>query len=305
MATTIQAHALPAAARAWLESDIPVAPRSYMTDVRGRLLRNRAGTVSLTVLILLVLACAGAALLTPYDPNAGEVIDRLLPIGSPDHVLGTDDQGRDMLARLLYGGQLSLLAGFAPVLIATAIGTALGAFAGYVGGPVRAIFMRSLDMFYALPAILLAIAIGASLGPGLLNVIISVSIVYVAPIARVAESATRRAMVDEYIEAARLSGASTSAILFTQLLPNIFNPIFVYAAGLVGLSMIIASSLSFLGLGSRPPTPEWGYMLNALRPTIYVNPWVVALPGVMIFITSIAFNTLSDAIRDAMDIKGT
>ena len=186
MATTIQTHALPAAARAWLASDIPVAPRSYMTDVRGRLLRNRAGTVSLTVLILLVLGCACAALLTPYDPNAGEVIDRLLPIGSPDHVLGTDDQGRDMLARLLYGGQLSLLAGFAPVLIATAIGTALGAFAGYVGGPVRAIFMRSLDMFYALPAILLAIAIGASLGPGLLNVIISVSIVYVAPIARVA-----------------------------------------------------------------------------------------------------------------------
>jgi peptide/nickel transport system permease protein len=210
-----------------------------------------------------------------------------------------------MLARLLYGGQLSLLAGFAPVLVATAIGTALGAFAGYVGGPVRAMFMRSLDMFYALPAILLAIAIGASLGPGLLNVIISVSIVYVAPIARVAESATRRAMVDEYIEAAHLSGAGTPSILFTQLLPNIFNPIFVYAAGLVGLSMIIASSLSFLGLGSRPPTPEWGYMLNALRPTIYVNPWVVALPGVMIFVTSIAFNTLSDAIRDAMDIKAT
>jgi peptide/nickel transport system permease protein len=165
--------------------------------------------------------------------------------------------------------------------------------------------MRSLDMFYGLPAILLAIAIGASLGPGLLNVIISVSIVYVAPIARVAEAATRRAMVDEYIEAARLSGAGTPAIIFSELLPNIFNPIFVYAAGLVGLSMIIASSLSFLGLGSRPPTPEWGYMLNSLRPVIYVNPEVVALPGLMIFITSIAFNTLSDALRDAMDIKSS
>jgi peptide/nickel transport system permease protein len=259
----------------------------------------------MTVLVLLVLACASAELLSPYDPNVGEVKDRLQPIGNPDHLLGPDDQGRDMLTRLLFGGQLSLLAGFAPVLIATAIGTALGAFAGYVGGAVRSALMRSLDMFYGLPAILLAIAIGASLGPGLLNVIISVSIVYVAPIARVAESATRRAMVDEYIEAARLSGASAPAIIFTQLLPNIFNPIFVYSAGLVGLSMIIASSLSFLGLGSRPPTPEWGYMLNALRPTIYVNPWVVALPGVMIFVTSIAFNTLSDAIRDAMDIKGT
>jgi peptide/nickel transport system permease protein len=304
MSATFPIPSLPAAARAWAESNVPVAPRSYLVDVRGRLARNRAGTISLAVLVVLLLSCAFAALLTPYDPNAGEAVDRLLPIGSPDHLLGTDDQGRDMIARLLYGGQLSLLAGFAPVLISTAIGTALGAFAGYVGGPVRAVIMRSLDMFYALPAILLAIAIGASLGPGLLNVIISVSIVYIAPIARVAESATRRAMVDEYIEAAHLSGAGTASILFTQLLPNIFNPIFVYSAGLVGLSMIIASSLSFLGLGSRPPTPEWGYMLNALRPMIYVNPWVVALPGVMIFITSIAFNTLSDAIRDAMDIKG-
>src|SRR6185436_6267719 len=115
--------------------------------------------------------------------------------------------------------------------------------------------------------------------------------------------ATRRTQVDEYVEAAHVSCAGTFQILFTQILPNIFNPIFVYASGLVGLSMIIASSLSFLGLGSRPPTPEWGYMLNALRPTIYVNPWVVALPGMMIFITSVAFNTLSDAIRDAMDIK--
>jgi peptide/nickel transport system permease protein len=296
-------HTQSAAAVEWAKSDIPVAPRSYFADVRLRLFRNRAGVISLSVLVVLVLACAAAELLSPYDPNIGEVSDRLLPIGSPDHILGTDDQGRDMVSRLLWGGQLSLLAGFVPVLVATAIGTALGAFAGYVGGGVRSGLMRSLDMFYGLPAILLAIAIGASLGPGLLNVIISVSIVYIAPIARVAESATRRSMVDEYIEAARLSGASTPSIIVTQLLPNIFNPIFVYAAGLVGLSMIIASSLSFLGLGSRPPTPEWGYMLNALRPTIYVNPGVVILPGIMIFITSIAFNTLSDAIRDAMDIK--
>jgi len=111
--------------------------------------------------------------------------------------------------------------------------------------------------------------------------------------------------VDEYIEAARVSGASTPAIIMTQLLPNIFNPIFVYAAGLVGLSMIIASSLSFLGLGSRPPTPEWGYMLNSLRPEIYVNPGIVLLPGLMIFLTSMAFNTLSDSLRDSMDIKGS
>jgi len=305
MATTYPTRVFPAAAEAWAASQVAVSPRSYFADVRSRLLHNPSGVVSMAILAVLILACLCAGLLSPYDPNVGAVVDRLQAIGSPDHILGTDDQGRDMLSRLLWGGQLSLLAGFTPVLIATALGTAIGAFAGYVGGTVRSILMRALDMFYGLPAILLAIAIGASLGPGLLNVIISVSIVYIAPIARVAESATRRAMVDEYIEAARLSGASTASIIFTQLLPNIFNPIFVYSAGLVGLSMIIASSLSFLGLGSRPPTPEWGYMLNALRPTIYVNAGVVALPGVMIFMTSIAFNTLSDAIRDAMDIKGS
>lgn len=305
MAAAFEARVLPAAAQAWLREDVPVAPRSYLADVRVRLFRNRAGVVSMLVLAVLVLLCVGAGLLSPYDPNVGEVSERLQTIGSPGHILGTDDQGRDMLSRLLWGGQLSLLAGFAPVLVATAIGTALGAFAGYVGGAPRSVLMRTLDMFYGLPAILLAIAIAASLGPGLLNVIISVSIVYVAPIARVAEAATRRSMVDEYIEAARLSGASTPSIIVTQLLPNIFNPIFVYAAGLVGLSMIIASSLSFLGLGSRPPTPEWGYMLNALRPEIYVNAGIVALPGLMIFVTSIAFNTLSDALRDAMDIKGS
>jgi peptide/nickel transport system permease protein len=292
-----------AAAARWAESDVPVAPRSYLVEVRSRFMRNWMGIVALAVLVLLMASAVFAPLLTSYDPNVGEVTDRLKPIGTPGHILGTDDQGRDMLARLLYGGRLSLVAGFTPVLVATAIGTMIGAIAGFTGGLTQSVLMRTMDIFYALPAILLAIAIGASLGPGLLNVIISVSIVYIAPISRIAEAATRRVLSNEFIEAARLSGAGKIQILLTQMLPNIFNPIFVYASGLVGLSMIIASSLSFLGLGSRPPTPEWGYMLNALRGMIYVNPWVVALPGLMIFITSIAFNTLSDAIRDAMDIK--
>ncbi len=292
-----------AAAARWAESDGPVAPRSYLVEVRSRFMRNWMGIVALAVLVLLMASAVFAPLLTSYDPNVGEVTDRLKPIGTPGHILGTDDQGRDMLARLLYGGRLSLVAGFTPVLVATAIGTMIGAIAGFTGGLTQSVLMRTMDIFYALPAILLAIAIGASLGPGLLNVIISVSIVYIAPISRIAEAATRRVLANEFIEAARLSGAGKIQILLTQMLPNIFNPIFVYASGLVGLSMIIASSLSFLGLGSRPPTPEWGYMLNALRGMIYVNPWVVALPGLMIFITSIAFNTLSDGIRDAMDIK--
>jgi peptide/nickel transport system permease protein len=267
-------------------------------------MQNRTGIVSLGVLLLLAASAIFAPLLTPYDPTVGVPADRLLPIGSSGHWLGTDEQGRDMLTRLLYGGRLSLIAGLAPVLVATVIGTTLGALAGYLKGAIAAVIMRAMDMLYAFPAVLLAIAVSASLGPGLTNVIIAMSVVYIAPLARVAEAATRRVAVSEFIEAARLTGAGTPKILFTQVLANIFSPIFVYASGLVGLSIVIAASLSFLGLGVSPPAAEWGFMLNSLRGTIYVNPWVAALPGLFIFITSISFNMLADSIRDSLDVRG-
>ncbi len=287
----------------WARDDVPAAPESYLQAGRRRFVRNWMGTGALAVLLALVLGAVCAPLLTSADPNVGVALDRLMPIGAPGHVLGTDELGRDMLTRLLYGGRLSLLAGLAPVLFATVIGTALGALAGFVGGWVAALIMRLMDMFYAFPAVLLAIAISASLGPGIVNVIISMSVIYISPIARVAEAATRKVVVAEFIEAARLTGASMPKILVTQVLANIFSPIFVYASGLVGLSIVIAASLSFLGLGVKPPAPEWGYMLNSLRGTIYVNPWVAALPGLFIFVTSTAFNVLADAIRDALDVK--
>jgi peptide/nickel transport system permease protein len=150
---------------------------------------------------------------------------------------------------------------------------------------------------------MLAIAVAASLGPGVSNSILAISIVFVPPISRVAEAATRKVVFLEYIEAARLSGAGTMRTVVSQVLPNIFNPIFVYASGLVGLSIVIASGLSFLGLGATPPTPEWGFMLNSLRGAIYTQPWVAALPGLLIFATSMSCNLLSDALRDALDIK--
>lgn len=292
------------AAQQWEAQEDAVTPRSYLGEARDRLVRNRVGMVALGVLVLLSASAILAPVITPYDPLLGDVNDRLLPIGSAGHVLGTDEQGRDMLTRLIYGGRLSLLAGITPVIIATVVGTAIGSLSGYLGGWVQSVLMRSMDMFYAFPSILLAIAVAASLGPGLTNIIISLSIVFIPPIARVAEAATRRVVVNEYIEAARLSGASTPHVVMSQVLANIFNPIFVYASGLVGLAIVIAASLSFLGLGAKPPTPEWGYMLNSLRGTIYVNAWVAAIPGVFIFVTSLAFNTLSDAIRDSLDVRG-
>lgn len=292
-----------ATAERWNEQEASIAPRSYMGEVRARFKRNKVGLVSLAVLLVLVLASVFAPLLTPHDPLVGNVSDRLLPVGSAGHPLGTDEQGRDMLARLLYGGRLSLLAGITPVLIAAAIGTLIGAIAGYVRGVAGAALMRTMDMFYAFPPILLAIAIAASLGSGMMSIVVALSIVRIPTIARVAEAATNKVVVLEYIEAARLSGASTWKVITTQLLVNIFNPIFVYVSSLIGLSIITAASLSFLGLGPKPPAPEWGYMLNSLRGAIYVNPWVAALPGVFIFITSIASNMLADAVRDSLDIK--
>ncbi len=289
----------------WREEDVPPALRSYWGDVGRRFLRNWAGVTALGILLCLVAVSVLAPVLTPHNPLVGDPSARLQPIGSAGHLLGTDEQGRDMLARLLYGGRLSLAAGLAPVIVAMVVGTSLGATAAFVGGIFGTAVMRVMDMFYAFPAILLAIAIGASLGPGLQNVIISLAVVYTPPIARVAESATRKVMVNEYIEAAKLTGAGTLRLIVHDVLINIFSPVFVYASSLVGVSILVAASLSFLGLGSQPPTPEWGYMLNSLRASIYVNPWVAALPGLFISITSISFNTLSDAIRDAMDIKAS
>jgi peptide/nickel transport system permease protein len=163
--------------------------------------------------------------------------------------------------------------------------------------------MRTMDMFYAFPAIMLAIGITASLGAGAVSTMIAISVVFIPSIARVAEAATRKVYILEYIEAARLSGASTPRIIVSQLLANIFNPIFIYASGLIGLSIVIASGLSFLGMGAKPPTPEWGFMLNALRGAIYQQPLVAILPGLLIFIVSMSCNIVSDSLRDALDIR--
>jgi peptide/nickel transport system permease protein len=299
----MSAASLPLEIARWREDDSAVTPRSYYGEVRRRLLADPAAIVSLALLVLIVGSAIVAPLLAGYDPIKGDVAARLKPIGTAGHLLGTDEQGRDVLARLLYGGRLSLLAGIVPVLFATTVGTLIGAIAAYVGGVLGALLMRLMDMSYAFPAILLAIAIAASLGAGVANSIVALSIVFIPPVSRVAESATRGVIVQEYIEAARVCGANPLTVIRLQVLPNIFSPIFVYSSSLVGLSILIASGLSFLGLGAAPPAPEWGAMLSSLRPSVYVQPLVVALPGLLIFLTSVGFNTLSNSLRDALDVR--
>ena len=279
------------------------APMSYWRAVGWRLARDPATLVAGAVLVCIVLAALLAPWLAPYDPSAGSIRLRLAPVGAPGHVLGTDEQGRDMLSRLLWGGRMTLVAGLTPVLVALALGTGLGVLAGYVGGLTNTLVMRTMDVFYAFPAVLLAIAISGALGPGLPNTVLSLSIVFVPRVVRVAESATVQVKGLEYIAAARASGSGVLPIMRHHLLASVLGPILVFASTQVSLCIILAAGLSFLGLGVTPPAAEWGLMLNTLRQSIYVNAIVPALPGVAIFVTSMAFNLLSDGLRDAMEIR--
>jgi peptide/nickel transport system permease protein len=201
------------------------------------------------------------------------------------------------------GARLSLFMGIAPVVLAFFIGSFIGITAGYAGGPLNTVMMRTIDVFYAFPSVLLAIALSGALGAGITNSLISLTIVFIPPIARVAESVTTQIRSRDFVDAARASGANAFTIVRVHVLGNVLGPIFVYSTSLIAVAMILASGLSFLGLGVKPPEPEWGLMLNTLRTAIYVQPWIAALPGMMIFATSIAFNLLADGLRSAMEIK--
>src|SRR5256886_10584649 len=208
-----------------------------------------------------------------------------------------------MLSSLVVGGRMPLVAGLTSVLGAFVLGTGLGVLAGYVGGLTNPLIMRTMDVFYAFPAVLLAIAISGSLGPGLWNTLIALSVVFVPRVVRVAESATVQVKSLEFVAAARASGSGVWPIMRRHLLPNVLGPVLVFSSTQVSLSIILAAGLSFLGLGVTPPAAEWGLMLNTLRGSIYVNAVVPALPGLAIFVTSMAFNLLSDGLRDAMEIR--
>lgn len=275
----------------------------YWSGVFKKLSRDPVALTALGILLLIVLVAILAPYIAPHDPLRTSMIRRLRPIGTEGYLLGTDELGRDMLSRLIHGARLSLIMGVTPVPIAFVIGSAIGIIAGYAGGYINAAIMRTIDVFYAFPSVLLAVALSGALGSGLTNALVSLTAVFIPQIARVAESVTTSIRTMDYVEAARASGAGTLTIIVKHVLGNVLGPIFVFATSLISVSMILASGLSFLGLGVRPPSAEWGLMLNTLRTAIYVNPWVAALPGVMIFITSICFNVFSVGLRNAMDVK--
>src|SRR5947199_3471925 len=277
--------------------------RGYWQSVFYRLRHDPVTVAFGVVVLLIVLAAVCAPLIAPFDPYKESIAGRLKPFGWHDHLLGTDELGRDMLSRILYGGRVSLLMGVVPVLVASLVGGMLGVIGGFLGGWVNTAIMRTMDVFYAFPSVLLAVAIAGAMGGGIGNGMLALTLVFIPPMCRIAETATTQVRALDFIEAARASGAGTFTIIRYHVLGNVLGPVFIYASSLVSVSILLASGLSFLGLGVRPPTPDWGLMLSTLRQSIYVVPFVCALPGAAIFVTSICFNLVSDGLRAAMDVR--
>jgi len=291
---------------AW--SDIAAAPATALArpavrrrGARDRLVRDRAAIGGLAVVGAIGLLCALAPLIAPFDPNAVEAANRLAPIGAEAHPLGTDDLGRDILSRLLWGGRVSLVVGLLPVAIAVAIGVALGALAGYRRGLVDGTIMRCIDVLLAFPAYLLAIAIVSALGAGLNNAILAIAVVSSASFARLVRGSVLSIRERDYVYAARLAGARGSRIVLSHVLPNAFSPVIVFATLEAGRTIIFAAGLSFLGLGVQPPTAEWGAMLAQGRGVLNIAPHVASLPGVAILLVSLGLNIFGDGLRDALD----
>jgi len=256
-----------------------------------------------SVIAVIALAAILAPLIAPHDPNATSVAYRLKPIGYKGFILGTDELGRDMLTRLIFGGRVSLVMGLVPVGLATCIGGFLGLVAGFTGGFVNTLIMRIMDVFYAFPSVLLAVAISGAMGGGITISLIALTLVFIPPLCRVSEAATTQIRGRDFVDAAKASGASSLSIILHHVLRNVLSPVLIYASSLISVSILLAAGLSFLGLGVEPPTSDWGLMLSTLRQSIYVQPVVCALPGAAIFLCSLSFNLVSDGLRQAMDIR--
>jgi peptide/nickel transport system permease protein len=282
----------------------PVAlPRPLRRDAQRALRRlrsNRAAQAGLLVILVLVVAAICAPFLAPYNPDA-VTLDNRLEAPSANHLLGTDELGRDILSRLLFGARVSLWVGIVTVALAGLIGVAGGLVAGYMGGYWDAVIMRLVDVFLAFPVIVLAIAIVAVRGPGLNNVLIALALVYWTTYARVARSVVLIVREEEYTWAARALGASAPRIMVRHLLPNALAPLVVLASLGMGNAIVAEAALSFLGLGIQPPTASWGSMLNVGMGFLRDASFLSISPGLAIFVTVLGFNLLGDGLRDALD----
>ena len=277
-------------------------PQSQWSLVLRQLRRNRGALVGLAIITFMVVVAFAAPLIAPYDPLEQVVADALKP-PSPEHLFGTDDVGRDMLSRIIYGGQITLRVGLISVTIAGTVGTILGILAGFYGGWLDTLIMRLIDILLAFPGLLLALTIIAILGPGLFNVMIAVGIGGIPSYTRVARGTTLTVRERDYVMSGRVTGCSDVRIMFRYILPNVLPPLIVLATVGVAGAILTAAGLSFLGLGAQPPTPEWGSMLTNGRTYLRQAWWFTMFPGLAIMVTVLAINMFGDGLRDALDPK--
>jgi peptide/nickel transport system permease protein len=275
--------------------------KSALATVWARLMQDRQLTLLLCCLTALIFVAVFAPWLSPHDPNAAIANSPNMPIGSEGLLLGSDNQARDILSRMLAGTRISLVVSIIPTLAATILSVMIGLFAGFVGGKIDSALMAVLDVFFAFPIVLLAIAVAGVMGPGLLTIIVSIFVVLLPYVTRVARTSTMQVLSRPYIEAARSAGATASAIMFRYILPNMIGPVIVYATTLIGLMVVVASGLSFLGLGVQPPTADWGAMVAEGAGVLRGSPHVTFVPGLMIVLTALLFNLIGDRLRDIFD----
>ena len=276
--------------------------KKFKEDCKRFIFTQKIGFISLLFILLVIIIALIAPIIAPFDPIAQ---DRAAFLAAPDseHVMGTDDLGRDVLSRLVYGSRISLIVGFSTVIISIILGTLIGMISGYFGGIVDMIIQRIMDAIMSIPALILALFIAALLGPAIQNVIISLVIIEVPRFARIVRGEMMRIRESNYVEASRSVGASSFRIILKHGLPNMMAPIIVMASLAFGQTIIAEASLSFLGIGTPPPNPSWGLMLSDASRYMESAPWLVLFPGLALSILVLAFNIFGDALRDFLDPK--
>ncbi|EDQ03112.1 Oligopeptide transport system permease protein OppC (plasmid) [Sulfitobacter indolifex] len=268
-----------------------------------RFVQHRLAMIGMAMLFLLTLACIVGPYLLPYDELYIDLRARFSPPLSDDHYLGTDPLGRDIAARLLMAGRISLLVGFFAMVLSTAIGTVIGVVAGYYGGKVNSILMRFVDAFLAFPSIFLLLALAAFINPSPVMITIIIAVTSWMEIARIVEAEVKSLRERDFVMAGRMLGLRNSHIMFRELLPNMVGPIIVAATLTVARAILLEAYISFLGYGIQPPLPSWGNMLNGAQQYLATAPWLAIIPGITITIAVTSFNFIGDGLRDALDVR--
>ncbi len=275
--------------------------RSEFAHVVRVFFRHKLGVVGLVMLIMFAGAAAFAPAVAPRDPYEMDLASPFLPPGSPGYILGTDNYGRDILSRLIYGSRISLLIGIVVVSIATVLGSVLGLFAGYYGRWVDNLVMRLVEVFYSFPFLILVIGVMAILGPSIFNVMLVLGLVSWPLYARLVRAQVIALKSEDFIKAASALGCSDARIMFRHILPNVLTPVIVSATLGIPGAILSSASLGFLGFGVQPPTPEWGAMVSEAKDFILLNSNMIIWPGMCIFLVVLSFNFVGDALRDALD----